>query len=329
MYQSMDYYISGFTQQITDALQIAEQSVITPHSHNITNIVVSGLGGSGIGGNLTATLLDLKVPLIVNRSYKAPSFLGPNTLLIISSYSGNTEETVSVLEQSIGSGAKIVCVTSGGRVAELAAENGLDRIEIPGGMPPRTCLNLSFIQQVAILTKLGLCSTALLNELPEVVQFLGSEDAAIRPLAKQWALKLHGFVPWIYCDQRMEAVAIRFRQQLNENSKVLASHHVIPEMNHNELVGWRNEFTDLAVVFLRNENDNYRNAKRMDIVRDVASRYCDHVFTIDSKGKSEAQRLLYLIYLTDWISYELATLYGVDSVEVDVIDFLKAELKNL
>jgi len=124
----------------------------------------------------------------------------------------------------------------------------------------------------------------------------------------------------------MEAVAVRLRQQLNENSKILCWHHVVPEMNHNELVGWRKENNDLAVIYLRNDDDYQRNQVRININKEIISSYTNTIIEIDSKGASLIERAIYLVHLSDWISFHLATLRGVDPVEIKVIDYLKGEL---
>jgi len=147
--------------------------------------------------------------------------------------------------------------------------------------------------------------------------------------AKEIAKKLFGTIPYIYTTAQIEALAIRFRQQINENGKMLASHHVVPEMNHNELVGWRTKFDNLSAVFIHDQDDLYRNTKRMEIVSEVASEYARDIVKITAEGANRCQRLMYLVHLTDWITFYLAEMNQVDAVEVDVIDYLKGELAKL
>ncbi len=326
----MDVYIDGFIQQIPTAIEIGESASISSPQEPISNIVVSGLGGSGIGAVLTSALAadELQVPFMANSDYFLPGYVSKNTLLIISSYSGNTEETVNAMKLGMEKGAKIVCITSNGKIMATAKAHGFDVIQIPGGMPPRACLNLSFVQQLFVLNKLGLIGDTLINQLKQTAAHLTAEDAAIRAEAKSVAQQLDGKIPVIYGETRMEAIAVRFRQQINENGKMLCWHHVVPEMNHNELVGWKNVNGPLAVVFLKNDDDYFRNARRMEIVGEVASKYAD-VITIQSKGSNFLEKALYTIYLTDWISFYLAELNGSDAVEVNVIDYLKGELAKI
>ncbi len=326
----MDNYIAGFINQIEQAVEIGERAVITPKK-KIRNVVVSGLGGSGIGGALVSSVVndELKVPMLTNNDYFIPGFVNKHTLFIISSYSGNTEETLNAMDLALKAKAQIVCVSSNGKVAELTSANRLDMIKIPGGMPPRACLNLSFIQQLFILNKTGLIGDKVIGQLRLAVENLRENEADIRSKAVKLSEQLNGKIPVIYSETRMEPVAIRFRQQLNENGKMLAWHHTIPEMNHNELVGWRQKNEQLAVIFLRNDDDYYRNVKRIDIVKEVAGKYTSNIIDVNSVGESFLAKCLYLIYLTDWTSFYLAQLNDMDPVEVNVIDYLKGELANI
>ena len=324
----MDKLIMDFSEQLKEAMAIGQAANISKPSREIRNVVVSGLGGSGIGANLTGELVvdELQVPFMVNKDYFLPDFVNEFSLVIISSYSGNTEETVHALNIARTKKATIICVTSNGKILEIATENKLDYIQIPEGMPPRACLGYSFVQQLFILNKLGLIGNKRIEELDKAVKLLDEQMETIQSSAKELAEKLYEKIPVIYVAADMESVAVRFRQQLNENSKILAWHHAIPEMNHNELVGWRDRNNDLAVVFLRNETDFERIQQRMEISRNVISNCTDHIYDIFSKGNSKTERALYLIHLTDWTSFYLAQLRSKDAVEVKVIDHLKGEL---
>ena len=324
----MDKLIRDFSKQLKEAMEIGRAANISKPSREIRNVVVSGLGGSGIGANLTGELVsdELQLPFMVNKDYFLPDFVNEYTLVIISSYSGNTEETVHALNIARTKKAQIICVTSNGKILEIASENKLDYIQIPEGMPPRACLGYSFVQQLFILNKLGLIGNKRIDELDKAVKLLDDQMETIQKSAKDLAEKLYEKIPVIYVSAAMESVAVRFRQQLNENSKILAWHHAIPEMNHNELVGWRDRNNDLAVVFLRNETDFERIQQRMEISRNVISNYTDHIYDIFSQGNSKTERALYLIHLVDWASFYLAQLRSKDAVEVKVIDHLKGEL---
>lgn len=326
--KTMDQYIAGFPAQLREALAIADSASLRTPDRDIHNILVSGLGGSGIGANLVGELAadELTVPFSVKKDYHLPAFVGPNTLAIISSYSGNTEETLMAYKQAMARGAWIVCITSGGKVLDIAKDKGFDYIQIPGGMPPRACLGYSMVQQLAVLNKLGFTGPELLEGVRAAANLLDDKEDAIRVAAKDLADYFFGRLPVLYTCDSLGSVAVRFRQQLNENSKVLCWHHVVPEMNHNELVGWRDADERLAVLFIRHREDFDRSQRRIELNNQIIAQYTPHVRELWAEGESAVERALYFIYLTDWASYYLALLRGQDAVEVKVIDFLKGEL---
>ncbi len=324
----MDDLISGFTSQLKRAMEIGESAKIGKNKFPIRNIVISGLGGSGIGGTILSNVLrdDVAMPIIVNKEYQIPAFVNENTLVIISSYSGNTEETLSALMQAFKKEAQIVCITSGGLIQEYAETNDIDFVNIDGGSPPRAAFGQSFVQLLYIMYHLGILEDGFKQYLQDAIALLDTEEDEIKIQAKEIAQKLNNKIPVIYSDAKFEGVSIRFRQQINENSKMLCWHHVVPEMNHNELVGWRERNENIAVVFIRNNKDFERNQERMEFTKEVVRQYVSDIIEIYSKGDSDLVRSMYLIHLTDWISFYLAELRGVDAVEVDVIGRLKSKL---
>jgi glucose/mannose-6-phosphate isomerase len=327
----MKTLIEQFPAQLEEAMAIGSAATITRAKSKIRNVVVTGLGGSGIGGNLVSELVaqQLKVPMLVNKDYHLPAFVDKSTLVIVSSYSGNTEETLSAMQMAFNKGAKIVCVSSGGKTIDFAKANGLDYIQIPGGNPPRSCLGYSSVQQLFILYKLKLIKKSFQRELKTAIKLLTRKQNAIKAEAEKVAKKLQDRIPIIYTVAEYESVAVRFRQQLNENSKMLCWHHVVPEMNHNELVGWRKESSDWAVVYLRNETDYERNQKRIEINKEVINNYTNNIIEIWSKGKSKIERTYYLIHITDWISLYLSEMNAVDIMDIKVIDHLKNALAKV
>lgn len=328
----MDQLIERFPAQLTEALEIGENAFIKEHDKPINKIYVAGMGGSGIGANFVAEFIvgECKLPYLIGKSYDSPAFIDENTLYIASSYSGNTEETLSALSQVADSGAKIVCISGGGKLIALAKEKGYDYIQMPGDWPsPRACLGYSLVQQLYVLYKLNIIGKTVIDQLKSSIDLIKYDQDEIKSKAEKIAALMKGKIPVIYTTDRMEAVAVRFRQQVNENSKYLAWHHVIPEMNHNELVGWRDVYTNIAVIYFRNKDDYRRNAVRMDINKEVISKYCDTIIEIYSKGQSLVEKSMYFVHLGDWISWFLAEQRGVDALEVNVIDHLKGELSKL
>ena len=324
----MKNLVKNFSKQIREAIIIGKKASFTGHNTKLQNVVISGLGGSGIGGSIAAFLTEseARIPVAVNKNYFLPNYIDSNSLVIICSYSGNTEETVNCLKEAIKKSAKIICITSGGKIAEEAIKNNLDIIAIPGGMPPRSCIGYSLIQLFYVLSHFGVINAGFEKQFEAAANLLDDEENSILIEAKLIAEKLFNKTPIIYSEASTEGVSIRFRQQLNENSKILCWHHVFPEMNHNELVGWRDQRNDLAVIILRNNTDYERTQKRMEISKQTFKKYCPTIIDLYSKGNSAIEKTMYLVNITDWISCFLADLRGVDPVEVNVIDHLKSEL---
>jgi glucose/mannose-6-phosphate isomerase len=327
----MKELIAAFPEQIRESIAIARATALKPMGAEIRNVVISGLGGSGIGGTIVADLARpvAAVPVVVNKEYTIPAFADKHTLFIASSYSGGTEETLSAFHHALQQGAHIVCITSGGQLAEEARKHNLSLLQIPGGNPPRACLGYSLSELIHVLAHYQVIPAEYFQQLENAIGFIEKHTAAMSAAGMKWAETLNGRRLAIYADAAIEGVAVRFRQQLNENAKMLAWHHVVPEMNHNELVGWTEPNEEVAVIFLRNETDYERNQLRMNINKNIVSRYTPHVYEINSEGSNAVERLLYHIHLEDWISYHLSQLRGVDVMEIRVIDYLKGELSRV
>ena len=328
----MDTLIDRFPAQLTEALEIGNAATLIAHSKPINKIYIAGIGGSGIGGDFVAEMIknECKVPYLVGKTYDIPAYVDSNTLAIISSYSGNTEETLSAFRLIMETGAKVVCISSGGKVIEIAKEKGFDYIQVPGNWPsPRACLGFSLVQQIFVLEKLGFISNSIARQIKTSIDIIKYDQDDIKSKAKKIAAHLYGKTPIIYTTDRMESVAVRLRQQINENAKLLCWHHVIPEMNHNELVGWKDKRNDVAVLYLRSKDDFKRNALRIEINKKIIGKLSNTVLEVYTKGKTLTENMLYLVNLGDWISWYMSELHGVDSIEVDVIDFLKGELAKV
>jgi glucose/mannose-6-phosphate isomerase len=328
--QSMNHYIQRFPNLLLQGLTIgaAYKFKATVEKNNISNVALLGLGGSGIGAEVINNYLleTLEIPVILCRDYSLPAFVSEKTLVIASSYSGNTEETMCALKAAIKKEAQILCITSGGEMKAVAEAFDLDCIILPAGLPPRACFPCSMVQVLFGLKHFGLVDFAFEQELTAAAAFLQSIEENIKSEGAAIAKQLIGKVPVIYVDQKISGVGTRWRQQLNENSKVLGWERVIPEMNHNELVGWRDEVNNLAVIMLHTglETENVR--RRFEITGSVAGNCTDTIIHVAAKGNNLFERVLYLVLLGDWTSWYLAELRGVDAVEVKVIDYLKAAL---
>jgi len=321
--------VENFTKQLKEAKAIADKAVIS-ESKNIKNILITGLGGSGIGGTIISELISdsCNVPVTINKDYFLPAFVDESTLVIISSYSGHTEETLSAMQVAISKKAQIVCITSGGKVLDLAKQHQFDFIEIPGGMPPRSCIGFGLVEMIKVLVAKGFADKKLFSDLEKGISLLDAENKSIKAEAHKIAGSLVKKFPILYSLGSCEGTVVRFRQQINENSKMLCSHHTFPEMNHNELVGWTTKNDDLIVVTFHTSFDYARTKRRYEVCKPIFEKYSSGVIDIVAKGESKLEQFLYLIHIGDWISCYIADLRGIDPVEVNVIDHLKAELSK-
>ena len=324
----MKTLIENFSKQLTEALSIGNNADLKPAKNTITNVLITGLGGSGIGGSIVSEVVQdhCTIPVSVNKNYHIPAFVNENTLVIVSSYSGNTEETLYALDLAIEKGAEVAIITSGGKASDIADAKGLNKIVVPGGNPPRSMFAYSFVQQFFLLNHYGLIQDTFQDDLISAVELIDEEETNIISDSLVLADNLEGQIPIIYSVDGYEGVAIRWRQQLNENSKMLCWHQVVPEMNHNELVGWKGGSDQFSVIFLRNDSDFDRNQKRVEINQGIIREYTPYIYEVWSKGASKIEKALYLIHFGDWVSLHLSEINKVDIMEIDAINHLKSEL---
>ena len=327
----MKALVSNFPNQIKEAKLIGDSTDFTISNKTFNSVLICGLGGSGIGGSIINLLLkaEIKIPLVTTNDYAIPEFVNEHTLVIASSYSGNTEETLAAVKEGHKRGAEVVAITSGGELKHLAEINNWNHLVVPGGEQPRGMLAYSLVQLLFIFQKYALIKTDYTSTLSEIIELVDSRKSEIQSEAMELAKNIHNKSLVIYGEASLEGVLTRFRQQVNENAKMLCCHHVLPEMNHNELVGWAGSNKDMVVVKLNSSFDFYRTKKRWEICKGIIGEKTDSIYEIDAVGSSKLTQVLYLIHLTDWISCFLADLKNVDSVEVDVIIHLKSELKKL
>jgi len=327
----MNNYINDFSNHLREAIQIANNITLTPYTKEIRNVLICGLGGSGIGGTIVSDIISSKVniPITATKDYSIPNFVNEHTLVIANSYSGNTEETLYALEKCQERGAEIAVITSGGKLKTIAEENKYNKIIIPGNQPPRAMFGYAFTELFFMLNHYGIIDDSFKSDFDKAITLLDTEKADIQKQAMDLAKKMYKQTPVIYVANGFEGVAVRFRQQINENSKMLCWHNVVPEMNHNELLGWRTNVDNLAVVYFRNKCDYDRNQIRMDINKKVISKFTSNITEIWSKGDSLIENSLYHISLGDWVSWYLSEMNNVDAIEIDVIEFLKGELAKI
>lgn len=304
---------------------------------NIDKVVILGMGGSAIGGDLLNSLasLESKMPVSICRDYDLPHFIDARTLVIASSYSGMTEETLSAFSQALETSAKKLVITTGGRLKEIAGQNNIPVLTVDYKSPPRAALAHSFISLVGICQKLGIVSDKS-KDIAEMVQTLKEQQSTIddnRPMklnpAKQLAARLYAHLAIIYGAGFLSTTAQRWKTQINENSKAWAFYEIFPELNHNAVVGY--EFpADLAqslfVVLLRSPKLHPRTLIRYKLTAEMLSNVKVGHEIIDARGESALSQVMSLVFFGDWVSYYLALLNETDPYPVKIIDFLKKRL---
>lgn len=340
--ENMYNRIFDFPEHMGKALKLAEVWKVQAEDFaDIRNIVVIGMGGSAIAGDLVRSYLapKLLIPFQVCRDYNLPEYVDDETLVIASSYSGNTEETLSALDDALQRKALIAAITTGGMMEDVAKINDIPMITLPTGLQPRAALGYSFVPTLMFFDKIGMISGAA-DEITHVVSKLEKlrekyieDNPTLSNPAKRIAGMIHGKIPIIYSGPVItDTVAVRWKGQISENGKNLAFANQFPEMNHNELVGWSKtieEYKDkLTVIFLRDVDDHPKVRRRMNIVKDVIEKLEVQVVDLHSMGETRLERMFSLIQMGDFISYYLAVLNEVDPTPVDVIESLKQQLAD-
>ncbi len=328
--------IDGFPDQWEKGWELGEKQFFSL-PEELLNIVVLGMGGSAIGGDILQALAREKIncPVIVNRDYSLPPWVGENSLVIAVSYSGNTEETLTSLEKAKEQNATVWGVSSGGMLKEKIEKNYL---QIPAGLPPRAALGYTLAPVLALFNNLGLMEIPAeeIEETREIIGEINQENGGERGQEGPAALlaeKLADFLPLIYGPGALGGVAARrWKCQINENSKAPSFWAEYPELNHNELVGWEEPeevLEKIKVVNLLDYGANPRNKKRMEITAEILQKKGVGVQVVPSQGKYPLARVLSLIYFGDYVSFYLAQRYGIDPGPVPIIEKLKGELKNV
>ncbi len=338
--ENMYNKIFDLPEQMADALKIAQRWQVNVEDFSeVKNIVVTGMGGSAIAGDLARSYLSSKllIPFEIVRNYNLPEYVDDETLVVASSYSGNTEETISAVEDALSRKAMVAAISTGGLLGDICKINEIPMAVIPEGIQPRAAIGYSFIPLMMFFEKINLVKNVR-DEITKVIAGMQTyrevyiEDNPIEHNpAKKLATKIFGKVPIIYGGPTLtDTVAVRIKGQICENSKNLSFANQFPEFNHNELVGWYptvEPFQDyLIVIMLRDAEDHPQIRKRMNVVREMIEPLEIEVIDIHSKGTTRLERMFSLVQLGDFMSYYLAILNEVDPTPVEVIDMLKEEL---
>jgi glucose/mannose-6-phosphate isomerase len=336
----MGDWVTTLPEQCESAFKIGNDAPLV-QGRRFQQVVILGIGGSAIGGDLLRgySEAEIKIPFTVNRNYDIPAFVGPETLVIASSYSGNTEETLNAYEQAKARGAQMMAISTGGELEARAQRDGVPFAKIPGGLSPRAALGYSFIPLMVILSRLGLISDkgAEFRDMVDLLKAergrLGREVPAADNPAKQLAERLHGKLPLFYGAYPWSSVvAYRWKGQMNENGKNLAFTNAFPELNHNETVGWEHPDSltrEVEVVLLRDRGDLPKVQRRFEVTSEIMRPHASGISEVWSRGDSTLARMFSLIFFGDFVSYYLALLNGIDPTPVKVIDYPKGQLATV
>jgi glucose/mannose-6-phosphate isomerase len=322
----------GLADHLRDALWRVDSANIAPvDAHG--GLIVAGMGGSSVGGRLASGAFGprLRRPLALAMGYDIPAWIGRETLVLCSSYSGSTEETLATYDAARAAGAPRIVATTGGPLAERARADGVPVVPLPGGFQPRAAVGYSF---VTALEAARLCGAA-----PSVREELEGAAVLATELAAEWgpdgdedseakrlARALHGTIPVITGTGLTASVAYRWKTQLNENAEIPAFASKLPEHDHNEIVGWAGAERRLGAVFLDDPEGDERAARRMEVTAELAAEGAAVVERVTARGDTRIERLVSLVLLGDLVSLYMAVLRGVDPVHVRAIDTLKERL---
>lgn len=325
-------------EQVRVAAQAATEVPDLPPAEGITSVVVVGMGGSGIGGDLTAAMCGplMGVPVVAPKGYEIPHFVGPDTLVFAVSFSGNTEETVEAATQAAARGARLVVIAAGGELARLAGEWGAPWVPVDDSIPmPRAGIGAVSIPPLVVLERMGLVegitaevasAAAHLDRRADQLTSAGSPAAVL-------ARRIGRTMPIVYGGGLLgEVAAVRWKAQFNENAKVPSFANRVPELTHNEICGW-GQHGDVtrqvfSLILLRHASEHPQTARRFGLVAEICDEIVADVHTVEAEGAGRLEQLLDLVMMGDFVSLELAVQSGVDPGPVPILDQIKAALRS-
>jgi glucose/mannose-6-phosphate isomerase len=331
--ERMEEFTHEFPTDLKESAKIAIDNPIRLKKDEIKNIVICGMGGSGIGGMIAKDILfgNQKFPIDFCKGYILPTYVNESSLVICSSYSGNTEETLALFDQAKVKGAQIITICSGGIIEQRSKESNIQCLKIPGGKQPRAAVGLSLVQQLHILGDLFLSTgekQALFSELTSIIEMLIDQKDKIQYEAIEIAQAIDTKNVLLFTETQFSSIATRFTQQINENVKKRAHAAIIPEMNHNELVAFVDYSENDAVLLVNTSLYSSQNKKRTEFMKKTLKAQNAAVIEVNHEKQSHLSIFLKTIYLLDLVSIELAKIIDVDPEEVHVIEGLKVKIAN-
>jgi len=333
--------VERFPDQIKETVDLVNSTEIDK-IFKIDNIIISGMGGSAISGDVIKSYLRDKfdIPIYINREYDLPKWANKNTLVFSQSYSGNTEETLSAFKHAYQKKCKIIGISSGGKLQEYCEKRKLQHIKIPNGLAPRAAIAYLLFSCLLAMKKIGLLRNDIDLDIEESItltkEIRDNNKKTIpeeKNLSKQIARKIFNSTPQIYGFGIYAPIAKRWCNQFNENSKIIAGYDVIPESNHNDIVGWSHDneksHNYSCILFRDDKIETIYLSKRLEFMKELLSEIVKNVIEIQVKGKKTLAKMLYFMYLGDFITCYLAILKNIDPTPVNAIEELKNQLKKL
>jgi glucose/mannose-6-phosphate isomerase len=326
--------IVGLPEQLRDAMWRVQSARLEQHDAP-GGLVVAGMGGSAIGGALARAALGDRAsrPIMLARGYALPAWTATDTTVLCASYSGNTEETLAAYEAAGALGAQRIAATTGGKLAEASRGDGVPVIPLPGGFQPRAAVAYMFVTalEVAWLCGAGERLHAEIDVAAASAERLVAEwgpDGPDGSFAKELARGLHGTIPQIAGAGLTAPIAYRWKTQINENAKTPCFAGELPEIDHNEIEGWRGagELSAFSAIFLDDSDLHPRVRQRIELTRGLIASHASATYRIESIGETPTERLVSLLLLGDLISLYLAVLRGIDPSPVELLERLKGEL---
>ncbi len=310
--------IRSFPKQVVEAIKASKINI----EESVENIVLTGMGGSAVAGNILQDFINLRIPFVVNKGYELPSFVNSKSLVIAVSYSGNTEETINALQSARRKNSKIVCITSNGKIAEISRKYEIPIIKMPKGFVPRFTVIYQIFAVLHLLHTSGFIKLKK-QDIEESVRMLKKDYSKT---AVELAKKLRDKIVLIYTSPKLKGVGLYWKQAFNENAKIFAFNSTFPELNHNEMNAFVKDLSDYHVIILRDEKEGMRINKRIDLTKKILKNCKVQISDIVLKGESTLAKACSAIALGATVSSELADLIDVDAVKVELIENFKIDL---
>jgi len=333
--------ISDFPNQIKESYELVQSSNLES-IYKVDNIIFTGMGGSAISGDILKAFFrdKIDVPIYVNRQYELPKWAHKNTLVITQSYSGNTEETLSSFKHAYQKRCKILGISSGGKLEEFCKKRDVFHIKIPSGYQPRAATGYMLFSALIALKKSGILRLDIEKEIQETISITeevrdkNKKDVPIeKNISKKIAQKIHKKIPQVYGWGEFTPIAKRWCTQFNENSKIICRFDEVSECNHNDIVGWslNTEATKnfVCILFRNKDEESIYLSTRLDFMKKLFKTNAADTIEIDIEGKKRLAKMMYTMYLGDFVSCYLAILRQIDPTPVSIITELKEELAKI